>query len=396
MLRVGCALCISTENPQAIRQVLGLPANHPGRRIRIGKAAETALYFQQVAWFRRTAPRALPEPWRSWQNRFAGAADWCWKGKKMNPANQGRSALRIIREARGRVPGDGVELAFGYWPGRGAPVVALHGLTASYLNFIGIAEQLAGRLPVLAFDLRGRGDSDKPEGPYGITQHARDVAAAMRAMGLGASIVTGHSMGAFVATALALEEPTLVSGLILIDGGCVLDTPAGVTPDQGLNPALALRIAQLRQTYPSRKDYREFWRAQPHFPPGEWNRWVEAFLDYEVGGESPVQPKASEAAVRADVGEAFQRDAILGRLKSIRVPTMLLRAESGFTPDQPPLYPDRVVAQIRTCVPHIADHKFAGTTHYTVVLGERGAGKIADLICEMAGQNLASPARWAS
>jgi len=127
--------------------------------------------------------------------------------------------MRITREARGRVSGDGIELAFGYWPGRGAPVVALHGLTASYVNFIGIAERLAGRLPLLGFDLRGRGDSDKPEGPYGMVQHARDVAAAMRTLGLASSIVVGHSMGAFVAAALAAQDPELVSGLVLIAGG---------------------------------------------------------------------------------------------------------------------------------------------------------------------------------
>jgi lipase len=299
-----------------------------------------------------------------------------------------KRAFRITREARGRVPVDGIELAFGYWPGRGVPVVALHGLTASYLNFIGIAECLAGRVPILAIDLRGRGDSDKPEGPYGMAQHARDVAAAIGTMGLGASIVIGHSMGAFVAAALAEQDPTLVSGLILIDGGYVLDVPAGVNPAEGFNAALALRIDQLRRTYPSRTAYREFWRTQPHFPSGEWSRWVEAFLDYEVGGESPVQPKASEAAVRADLADGLQREAILRRLKSIRVPTMLLRAERGFTPDQPPFYPDSVLPQIRACVPHIVDHKFAGTTHYTVVLGERGAAKTADLICEMANQRI--------
>ena len=75
--------------------------------------------------------------------------------------------FRVTREARGRVPGDGVELAFGYWPGRDAAIVALHGLTASYVNFIRIAERLAGRRPLFAVDLRGRGDSDKPDGPYG-------------------------------------------------------------------------------------------------------------------------------------------------------------------------------------------------------------------------------------
>lgn len=245
--------------------------------------------------------------------------------------------IRVTRSARGRVSGDGIELAFGYWPGRGLPVVALHGLTASHMNFVGIAERLSGRCALIALDLRGRGDSDKPEGPYGMEQHARDVAVSIRAMGLGASIIVGHSMGAFVATALAAQHPELVSGLVLIDGGFLPDVPAGVPSEQGLNAALAQRIAQLRQTYPSRQAYREFWRTQPHFPAEEWNPWVEAFLDYEVGGDSPVQPKASEAGVRADLGAAFERDAIIERLRSIRVPTLFVRAERGFTPAQPPL-----------------------------------------------------------
>jgi len=297
-----------------------------------------------------------------------------------------KNSIKVTRPARGRVPGDGVELAFGHWPGRGAPVVGLHGLTASHMNFVGIAESLAGRCALFALDLRGRGDSDKPEGPYGFAQHARDVAASMRVMGLGPSIVVGHSMGAFVATALAAQDPSLVSGLVLIDGGLVPNTPTADSSGQGVTAALALRITQLRQTYPSRQAYREFWRTQPHFPAEEWNQWVEAFLDYEVGGDSPVQPKASEVGVLADVREAFQPDAINERLKSIRVPTLLLRAESGFLRGQPPLFPDALAAQFRTYVPHIEDHKFDGTTHYTIVLGEHAAAKIADLVTELASR----------
>ncbi len=294
-----------------------------------------------------------------------------------------KGSIKVTRPAQGRVPGDGVELAFGYWPGRGAPVVALHGLTASHMNFVGIAECLAGRCSLFAPDLRGRGDSGKPEGPYGFVQHARDVAAAMRAMGLGPSIVVGHSMGAFVATALAAQEPTLVSGLVLIDGGHVPNTPTADPSGQGLAAALALRVTQLRQSYLSRQAYREFWRTQPHFPAAEWNPWVEAFLDYEVGGDSPVKPKAAEAGVLADLREAFQPHLITERLKSISVPTLLLRAESGFTPGQPPLFPDALAAEFRTYVPHLEDHKFAGTTHYTITLGERAAAMVADLIYEL-------------
>lgn len=294
------------------------------------------------------------------------------------------SIIRVTREARGRISGDGVELAFGYWPGRGAPVIALHGLTASYVNFIGIAECLAARLPLLGLDLRGRGDADKPEGPYGMAQHARDVASAMIAMSLGPSIVIGHSMGAFVAAALAAQNPDRVSALVLIDGGHVPAAPAGTPPYQALNAALAARIAQLRQTYPSREAYRQFWQTQPHFPPAEWNRWVEAFLDYEVAGDSPVRPKASEAGVRADLAEVLQREAVVARLKSIRVPTILLRAERGFIPDQPPLFPDALAREMQSFVPHVEDYKFTGTTHYTIALGRTAAATIADLIVQLA------------
>jgi lipase len=304
-------------------------------------------------------------------------------GSKMT--GQGKGVLKTSREARGRVSGDGIELAFGYWPGRGEPVVALHGLTATFVNYIGIAERLAGRKPLFALDLRGRGDSDKPEGPYGMAQHGRDVAAAMRVMGLGPSVLVGHSMGAFVAVALAAQNPELVCGLILIDGGYIPGINPGTEPQSGLDELLAARVTQLRETYPSREYYRDFWRAKPHFPPKDWNPWVEAFLDYELGGEAPnLRPKASEAGVRADLAEGFQRDEIVARLRSLRVPVLMLRAETGFAPAFPPLFPDSVVGEIRELVPQIQDRKFAGTTHYTLVLGNGGATQIADLIVEFA------------
>jgi lipase len=302
-------------------------------------------------------------------------------------ANPDQAAFKVSREARGRVPGDNVELAFGYWPGRGAPIVALHGLTASYVNFIGIAERLAGRRPLFAVDLRGRGDSDKPEGPYGMAQHARDVAEAMRALGLAASVIVGHSMGAFVATALAAQEPKLVAGLILIDGGYAPAITAAPTAQPGLDAALALRINQLRQSYPSRQEYRQFWRTKPHFPATEWGPWIEAFLDYELGGEPPnLRPKASEAAVRADLMEGFQKEQIVERLQAIRVPVLMFHAPTGFVSSQPPLYTQAMVEEMRSYLPAMEDELIPDATHYTIVLGNPGATRIADRIVEFANR----------
>ena len=295
-----------------------------------------------------------------------------------------QKSFRVTQEARGRISGDGVELAFGYWPGRGAPIIAIHGLTASFISFIGVAERLAGRRPLFALDLRGRGDSDKPEGPYGMAQHARDVAVAMQALGLGPSVIVGHSMGAFVATALAAQNPELVSGIIMIDGGYVPDLPVGVDATQMLDATLALRISQLKQTYESRHAFMEFWREQPNFPPEDWNSWTESFLEYEVTGDTTVRPKASAEGVRVDVAEAFKRDEIIERLKSLKIPVLLLRAEKGLEPKQPQIFPDSVMPAFRECVPEMKEEMIRGTTHFTITLGERGATRVADLIVDFA------------
>lgn len=306
-------------------------------------------------------------------------------------ADQHRADVRTTREAQGFVAGDGIQLAFGYWPGRGSPLVALHGLTASYVTFVGIAERLAGRRALFALDLRGRGRSDKPPAPYGMAQHAADVAAAMRSMDLGPSVILGHSMGGFVATALAEQAPELVAGLVLIDGGYA-PIIAGSGSQQNLDAALTLRINQLRQTYPSREAYRQFWRAQPHFPPEAWSPWIEAFLDYEIDGVPPVlRPRASEDGVRADLMEGLDRERIIGRCRKLRVPVLMLRASAGFVPGSPPLFSDAMVEEMRACIPQMEEHLIPDSTHYTMILGDRGATAVANLINDFAARCL--PAR---
>jgi len=307
--------------------------------------------------------------------------------------------LQVTREAQGRVVGDGVELGYGYWPGIGAPIVALHGITASYCNFVGIAERLAGRRPLLAVDLRGRGASDKPDGPYGMAQHADDVAAAMRAFGLGPSVVVGHSMGAYVATAVAAQHPDLVAGVVMLDGGYLLDLPPGLDVQAFMDTLLAPQVARLSQTFPTREAYREFWRALPTFREDEWGPWVEAYLDYDLGdvadpdrldGEEPaLQPRPREAAVRFDFADMADKAAATSRLQSLRsrpVPVMVIRAEHGVAAGLPPIVPDAVLDEIIACVPDVETHLVPGTTHYTIALADPGASTVADLVSRFAEQ----------
>ena len=305
---------------------------------------------------------------------------------RLNPDAATGGSAAAPPEERGRVDAGGLGMTWALWPGEGATVVGLHGITASYLNFLGVAEMLKGRRPLLAFDLRGRGDTDKPaEGPFGMVQHAADVAAAMRELGMGRSLVVGHSMGAFVAVALAAEHPELVSGLVLVDGGLPLEPPPGIPPEQLLDVALAAQMARLRTTYESVDSYLDYWRALPVFAGGLWNDWVERYLRYDLGGEPPrMRPKASEAAVRGDFADTLSLDRMRDRLRRIEVPTLLVRATEGFEPGSPPLLPDELVAREGQLVGDLTDRVVAAT-HYSIALAPEGAQVIADAIVEWAG-----------
>ena len=305
---------------------------------------------------------------------------------------EGRGArLRVVREAHGRVAGHGVELAYGFWPGRGMPIVGIHALTTTYKTFVGIGERLAGRRPLFAPDLRGRGDSDKPETGSGMATHAADVAAAMRALNIGPSVVVGHSMGAYVATALAADHPDLLAGVVLLDGGHPPVLPPGLESDELLDQILGPVVGRLRQSFPSREAYLDTWRRLPTFADVSghcaWGPWVEEYLAYDLGGvNGSLRPKAKEAAVRADFADMGNRVEVERRLGEVKVPIMVVRAECGLAPDQPGVLSDDAMERIRVCAPGVVEHTLADTTHYTIALADPGASTVADLLVEFARQ----------
>ena len=304
-------------------------------------------------------------------------------------AGEGIGAARVVTEDQGRVTGDGVELAYGFWPGRGMPIVAVHALTTSYKSFVGIGERLAGRRPLFAPDLRGRGDSDKPAGPYGMAVHATDVAAAMRAIGIGPAVVVGHSMGAYVATALASAEPKLVAGVVLLDGGHPPDLPSGVDPDTHLDQILGPVIGRLRRDFASLEEYLDSWRRLPTFAVRgrlAWGPWVESYLAYDLGREDGVlRPKAAEAGVRADFADMGDRAQAERRLRAVKAPIMAVRAEWGLAQDEPPVLSEEAVERIRRCcTAGLVEHVVVDTTHYTIALADPGASTVAELLVDFA------------
>ena len=99
--------------------------------------------------------------------------------------------------------------------GSGEPLVLIAGLGYDMWMWRNMIPGLAEHFQVIAFDNRGVGQTDKPEGPYTAKLLADDTAGLIEALGLQRVAVLGHSMGGFVAQALALSRPDLLSKLIL-------------------------------------------------------------------------------------------------------------------------------------------------------------------------------------
>jgi pimeloyl-ACP methyl ester carboxylesterase len=102
-----------------------------------------------------------------------------------------------------------------------APALLLiHGFLVSWLEWADVLEPLAEKFHVIAPDLPGFGDSEKPgpaRYPYGIDSFAEAMADLVAAFGVGRAHVMGHSMGGAVALTLAADHPELVQRLVVVD-----------------------------------------------------------------------------------------------------------------------------------------------------------------------------------
>lgn len=106
--------------------------------------------------------------------------------------------------------------------GQGAPLILLHGFPQSHVAWAPVAPALARHFDVIVPDLRGYGASDAPPDDaahtvYSKRSMARDIAGLMDALGLARAHVLGHDRGARVAYRLALDAPTRVDRLGIIE-----------------------------------------------------------------------------------------------------------------------------------------------------------------------------------
>ncbi len=101
--------------------------------------------------------------------------------------------------------------------GQGRGMVLLHGFPQTGHMWRKVFPALAERFTVVAPDLRGYGDSDRPAAGYDKRTMAADIAEVIQGLGLAPVVLVGHDRGARVGHRFALDHPSLLTHLALLD-----------------------------------------------------------------------------------------------------------------------------------------------------------------------------------
>jgi haloacetate dehalogenase len=169
--------------------------------------------------------------------------------------------------------------------GSGPPLLLLHGHPQTHVIWHKVSAQLARHFTVVAADLRGYGDSDKPPGlddhsNYAKRVMANDQVGLMAQLGFERFAVMAHDRGARVAYRMALDHPQRVTRLVTLD----------------IAPTLAMYENTTREF--ATAYYHWFFLIRPApFPETLINASPDAYLKYHMGSRNAGLAPFTEAAL---------------------------------------------------------------------------------------------------
>jgi len=230
---------------------------------------------------------------------------------------------------------EGVRLAYQEAGSGAPPIVLVHGWTHDHGYLEPQFEYFRRRHRVVAVDLRGHGDSDKPDQDYTVAGFADDLAWLGRELGLHRPVVVGHSMGGVVALELAARHPELPGAIVM------LDSPVFASPQ--LLDAVRPVIEGLKTP-----GYREVQRqlvAAVSFLPTDDKERAARIVDHMSSAPQRVMASSFESLFAHDNAAAA---------RACRVPVLYVGAAHPFAD----------LARFRELCPDLTTGQAVGAGHY--------------------------------
>lgn len=290
-----------------------------------------------------------------------------------------------------QIPVPGGDLAVLRWPAAvaGAPTAVLvHGITANALAWAATAEAVAGRVNLLAVDMRGRAYSRDiaPPPAWGLDADVEDVIAVLDHAGLETAVLVGHSLGAFVTCTAAARHPDRVQSVVAVDGGARYGLPPDIDPGELLELTVGPAVKKLRMVFDDGEAYLDFHRAHPSFV-GNWSPQLTAYLARDTLWlpDGRVVSSCIEAAIRADGRQLIVDDFVNDAINHATCPVTILCAERGILNQPQGFYNGAVLDAAGIDRSRVTAELLPGTNHYTVVGPGIGADSIAAAILAHVG-----------
>lgn len=202
--------------------------------------------------------------------------------------------------------------------GEGKPLVLISGLGYSLWQWHKMVPFLDEHFKVITFDNRGVGQSEKPAGPYTAQMLAADTVGLLDALKVEKAIIMGHSMGGFIAQAIALDFPQRVEKLILCSTNFGGPHHAPVTPEamKVLTDVTSDALTRFKNglavsTAPG-------WSEKNAEMIDEWVKWRVA---------NPIEPGPYQSQLAIGLGLLPEAAAFEAKLPAIHVPTLILFGE---------------------------------------------------------------------
>jgi len=255
---------------------------------------------------------------------------------------------------------DGVSLFYKEAKGAKRPILLVHGWCCDHSFFAPQFEHFAREgHRVVAVDLRGHGQSDKPLQDYTMQLFADDLAFLCRELAVEKPVVVGHSMGGVVTFAFAESHPDLPSAIVTID--------AGLTPPPTVGSALSDFIDGLRG--PNYRTVIGDYADSVLFLPTDDAERHARILSIMASAPQHVMVSALEG------GHAYDANRAKGR---IAVPMLYIAA------DEAP--PRADVARLRALVPRFYFGQVVGSGHFCQLEVPEQVNAMIDRFCALVAE----------
>jgi pimeloyl-ACP methyl ester carboxylesterase len=250
---------------------------------------------------------------------------------------------------------NGVRLHYAEF-GRGEPLVLLHGNATGAIDFLlsEVVRKASLNYRVIVFDRPGYGYSQRPGGAmaWGPEAQAGLIHRALPRIGAVRPIVLGHSWGAMVAMALALDHPETVRGLVL-EAGYYYPTarpdvlPAAIHEVPVVGDLLRFTFSPLlaRANWPL--------AVKAMFAPSKVPEYFWRFPAWMSARPSQLRASAAEGAAMIPAARRLSR-----RYRNLTVPTVIIAGSKDKV-----AFPGRHSERLHNDVPHARIRIVAGAGH---------------------------------